>query len=146
LLGKFMACLCMFGLMLVLTCLYPILLATIYELEIGPVISGYLGLFMMGTAFISLGILVSSLTENQIVAAMVTCALLFLLWGMALNEYMLGPTWARVINHLSFLSHHRNLVKGIVETKSVVYYIDFSVFCLILTLLTLQSKRWRGLR
>lgn len=146
LLGKFAACLVMFTLMLVLTSLYPILLTTIYELEIGPMISGYLGLFIMGAAFISLGILISSLTENQIVAAIVPFGFLLLFWVMAWNEYVLGPAWAKLINHLSFYSHHRNFVKGIVETKDIVYYIDFSIFCLILTLLNLQSKRWRGLR
>ncbi|MDY6972263.1 MAG: ABC transporter permease [Thermodesulfobacteriota bacterium] len=146
LLGKFAACLGIFSLMLLLTSVCPILLSTIYELEIMPIISGYLGLFLMGAAFISLGILISALTENQIVAAMVTCGLLFIFWSLAFNEYALGTTWARIINHLSFLSHHRNFVKGIIETKAIVYFLNFNIFCLTLTLLALQSKRWRGLR
>jgi ABC-2 type transport system permease protein len=144
--GKFAACLSTFAFILVLTSLYPILLGTIYELEIGPILSMYLGLFLMGAAFISVGLLISCLTENQIVAATVTFGLLLLFWGITWIEHILGPTWARVFEHLSFLSHQRNFVKGIVETKDVVYCIDFAIFFLILTLLTLQSKRWRGLK
>jgi len=144
--GKFFACLIIFTLMLMLTFVYPILLATIYELDIGLIFSGYLGLFIMAVASISVGILISSLTENQIVAATGTFGLLLFFWGIAWNEYILGPAWAKIINHLSFLSHHRNFVKGIVGTKDIVFFIDFSIFFIMLTLLAFQSKRWRGLR
>ncbi len=146
LLGKLLACLAIFSLMLGLTILYPILLAIVYQVEVGPLIASYLGMFLLGFAFISCGIMVSSLTENQIVAALVTAGIIIVFWFIDWNEAAATPAIANVLHHLSFFEHFYNFARGVIDTKDVIYFILFIFFFLFLTLRSLESRRWRGLR
>jgi ABC-2 type transport system permease protein len=146
LLGKFLACLVVLSLMLGLTVLYPILLAIVYQVEVEPLAASYLGLFLLGSAFISCGIFVSSLTENQIVAALVTLGFILIFWFIDWNEAAASPAVANVLHHFSFFEHFYNFVRGIIDIKDVIYFMLFTFFFLFLTLRSLESRRWRGLR
>ncbi len=146
LLGKYLACLTVFSIMLGFTVLYPILLAIVYQVELGPLIASYLGMFLLGSAFISCGIMVSSLTENQIVAALVTSGIILTFWFIDWNEAAVSPSVAVVLHHLSFFEHFYNFVRGVIDTKDIIYFILFNFFFLFLTLRSLESRRWRGLR
>ena len=126
--------------------LYPILLAIVYQVEVGPLIASYLGMFLLGFAFISCGIMVSSLTENQIVAALVTAGIIIVFWFIDWNEAAATPAIANVLHHLSFFEHFYNFARGVIDTKDVIYFILFIFFFLFLTLRSLESRRWRGLR
>ena len=84
--GKYFAALFFLSLMLVLTLVYPIITYFLYDIDIAPVFAGYLGLFLLGSSFIACGILISSLTENQIVAAIGTFGLLLMFWFLTWNE------------------------------------------------------------
>ena len=144
LLGKFAACLVVFVIMLALTWLYPVLLWLYAEPNMGPIFTGYLGLFLMGTAFVALGLLVSSLTENQIVAAGISFGALLLFWLLGWSEVFAGPSLGKVLSHLSLLDHFDGFTKGIVNTKDVIYYMNFNVLFLFVTMRSLESRRWRG--
>jgi ABC-2 type transport system permease protein len=148
LLGKFGACLVVFVLMLGLSLLYPIILNIIYpdQVNIGPLLAIYLGTFLLGCAFISCGILISSLTENQITAAMVTLGILVLFWYIAWNEGAGSESVVNILLHLSLFDHYSSFTLGVVETKNIVFLLSFIVFSLFLTLRSLGSRRWRGLR
>lgn len=148
LLGKFGACMVVFTLMLGLSMLYPILLNIFYpgQVSIGPLFSIYLGTFLLGCTFISCGILISSLTENQITAAMVTSGILILFWFLAWNEGVGGEALVNVLLHLSLFDHYSTFTLGVIETKNVIYFLSFITFCLVLTLKSLGSRRWRGHR
>jgi ABC-2 type transport system permease protein len=146
LLGKFLACLTVFSLMIGLTVLYPLLLAMVYEVEVLPLAASYLGLFLLGAAFISCGIMVSSLTENQIVAALVSSGVIMVFWFIDWNEAAVSPTVAEVLHHISFFEHFYNFVRGVIESKDVIYFVLFTFFFLFLTLRSLESRRWRGIR
>lgn len=146
LLGKYLACLTVFSIMLGFTVLYPILLAIVYQVELGPLIASYLGMFLLGSAFISCGIMVSSLTENQIVAALVTSGIILTFWFIDWNEAAVSPSVAVVLHHLSFFEHFYNFVRGVINTKDIIYFILFIFFFLFLTLRSLEARRWRGLR
>lgn len=143
-LAKFAASLAVFTLTLALTALYPILLAAFATPEIGPIVAGYLGLFLLGAAFIALGALASSLTENQIVAAAISFGALLLLWVIGWSSQFATGTSGRLLSHLSLLEHFDSFPKGIIDTKDVIFYLNFIVFCLFLTLRSLESHRWRG--
>jgi ABC-2 type transport system permease protein len=145
-LGKFLACLVMLSLMLLLTLLYPILLAVIYQVEVEPLTASYLGMFLIGSAFISCGIMVSSLTENQIVAALVTYGFILIFWFIDWNEAAASPAVAEVLHHFSFFEHFYNFARGVINTKDVVYFLLFIFFFLFLTLRSLESRQWRGMR
>jgi len=144
LLGKFLACWTVFLLMLVLTAVYPITMALLTNPEPMPILVGYLGIMLLGGAFISFGIFISSLTENQIIAAFGTYGLLLVLLAMGWSSSFVGPSLAEVLKDLNIFNHLQSFLKGVVDTRDVVFYLLFSYFFLFLTLRSLESRRWRG--
>jgi ABC-2 type transport system permease protein len=143
-LAKFTACVAVYLLMLALTALYPALLVIFARPEVGPILSGYLGLFLLGAAFISLGALASSLTENQIVAAAISFGALLMFWVIGWSSQFAGGGVGWLLSHLSLLDHFDSFPKGVIATQDVIFYLNFMVFCLFLTLRSLESHRWRG--
>lgn len=143
-LGKYLACLSVFLLMLLLTVTYPILLFVFGEPELGPVLTGYIGLVFMGAAFISLGIFTSSLTENQIIAATLSFGVLFLFFMMGYSISMMGPLLGNLMMYISLMGHLESFAKGVIDTTDIIYYGAFSTLFIFLTLRVLESKKWRG--
>jgi ABC-2 type transport system permease protein len=107
-------------------------------------LSAYLGLLLMGASFISVGLLVSSATRNQIVAGVTTFALLLLFWVMTWMADSVGPTGQAVLTYLSILEHFDDFSKGVIDTKHVTYYVSFIAFGLFLTAKAVDTERWRG--
>ena len=141
-LGKYLACLAVFLVMILLTATYPILLLVLGEPEIMPMITGYLGLVLLGAAFISLGIFTSSLTENQIVAASMSFGILFFFWLISYSVPFVSPAFGQILSYLSINEHIASLAKGVLDTEDIIYYLCFIVLFLFLTLRSLESKRW----
>jgi ABC-2 type transport system permease protein len=143
-LGKYFAAVTVLATMLALTLVYPLLLSRFASPEWGPIITGYIGLFLLGMAFIALGLFFSSLTENQIVAGILTFgfSLLFLLIGW-LVPYAPADA-ARVIVQISILEHFESFSQGVIDTNDLIYYLNFSVFFLFLCSRVLDSNRWRN--
>lgn len=144
LLGKFSACLLVLLVMLSPTFLYMLILAYFGSVEWGPVFTGYLGLFLLGSAFMAMGILFSSLTENQIVAAVLSFGALIIFWVLGWAADYSGATAAAVLGHLSVLEHVESFSKGVLDLKDTVYYLTFIGFCLFLAIQSLESWKWRG--
>jgi len=144
LVGKYVAALALYALMLALTGLYPGLVAVFVSLDPGPLISGYLGLFLLGATFLAIGVLASSLTENQIVAAFANFGALLVFWVVGWSADFAGPVWGKLLSHLSLLEHFESFARGVIDTRDVIYYLNFTILCLFLTLRSLESKRWRG--
>ena len=142
--GKHLACVTVFLVMLVLTALYPILIAVIGTLEIAPVLAGYLGIFLLGMTFISVGVLMSALTKNQLVAFILAFGVLLLFWVLGFASAILDPKLGAALSHASLIEHVNNFSRGLITTRDVVYYVNFSVFCLFLTVQALASHRWKG--
>jgi len=140
-LGKFLACLSVFSLMLALTFLYPLMVAFWGELEIAPVFTGYLGLFLMGMAFVSLGLFFSSLTENQIVAAVATFGSFILFLTIGWSSEFVDPPLNKVLTHLSLVNRFSNFAKGVIDTSDLAYYLGFTFLCLFLTSRILALRR-----
>ncbi len=142
--GKFLAALTVYAIMLGCTLLYPGMLFLYAEPEIVPIVTGYLGLLLMGTAFIAIGTFFSSLTSNQIIAGVATFStfLFFLLigWGVP----FVGPKFAEVLAQVSILYHFESFSKGVIETSDVTYYIFLAAFFLFLTVRSLESTRWKS--
>lgn len=143
-LGKYLATLTVYVVMLGLTVLYPLLLYKYSTPELGPIITGYLGLTLIGAAFIAMGLFFSSLGESQLVAGVSTfgCGLLFLLIGWITP--FVSPAMASVLNQLSILEHFDSFSKGILDSNDVTYYVLFVVFFLFLSSRVLDSNRWRS--
>ena len=143
-LGKFFGALALYALMLGVTWIHMGILFVYGNPEWKPIVSGYLGLLLMGASFISLGLLVSSLTKNQIVAGMVTFALLLLLWTVNWMSESAGPVMQKVLTAVSITDHFDDFSKGVIALSHLVYYLSFITFGLFLTAKSVDSERWRG--
>jgi len=142
--GKYLACFTVFLAMIFSTLTYPILLVVLGEPEVTPIVTGYIGLILLGIAFISLGMFASSLTENQIISASVAFGTLFVFWLLSYSITFVDPGLGRVISYISITEHLESLAKGVVDTEDIIYYINFAFLFLFLTLRSIESKRWRG--
>ena len=144
-LGKFFGALSLFILMLGATGFHMGLLFWYGEPELLPVLSGYLGLLLMGASFISIGLLISSATRNQVVAGMITFAVLLLFWVISwLGDPSSGSTVSTVLAYLSVLDHFDDFSKGVIDTSHLAYYASFIAFGLFLTAKSVDSEQWRG--
>ncbi len=142
--GKFLGSLVLYGAMLAITFVHMGFLFWFGNPEWRPVATGYLGLLLMGSCFLSLGLFISSLTRNQIVAGMVTFAVFLLLWVINWFASFTGPTMQIVLNYLSITEHLNDFARGVIDTSHLVYYVSFIAFSLFLTVRSVDSERWRG--
>jgi gliding motility-associated transport system permease protein len=144
-LGKYLASLFFLLLMLCLTALYPGILFKYGQPapELGPVVSGYLGLFLLGASFVAVGLFASSLTENQIVAAVVCFVTLLLFFVIGWPAETVGATSGKVLEYLSLIDHFAEFSKGLLDGQHVVYFLSFILFALFLTKRSIESTRWR---
>ena len=109
-----------------------------------PLVAAYLGLLLMGGAFVSLGLLISSTTNNQIVAGIVSFVVFLLLWIIGWFADSAGPTIGPITSWLSITEHFDDFSKGIIDTKHVLYYLSLITFGLFLTAKSVDTERWRG--
>lgn len=142
-LGKYLASLVVLLAMLVLSAIPTIFTFIHGNPEPVPYLLGYLGLFLLGAAFLALGLFWSALTENQIVSAVLTFGTLLLFWVLSWAAYSARGLWQDVLNYLSFFEHFDGLTKGILDTSDLVYYLSFAFFGLFLTHSVIQFRRWR---
>jgi ABC-2 type transport system permease protein len=98
----------------------------------------------MGATFLAVGTFASSLTENQIVAAVTTFGTLLILWVVGWSAEYVGGPWGRVLSHLSILEHFDTFARGVLDTKDVIYYVDVTIVALFLSLRSLEARRWKG--
>jgi ABC-2 type transport system permease protein len=143
-LGKFLGAMLLYAAMLSVTLIHIGILFIYGEPEWKPIMTGYLGLLLMGGSFLSLGLFISSLTKNQIVAGIATFAVFLMLWVINWIGTFVGPTMQTVLTHLSLTDHFDDFAKGIIDTKHVIYYLSFMAFGLFLTAKSVDSERWRG--
>jgi ABC-2 type transport system permease protein len=143
-LGKFLGTLVLYAAMLAVTLIHVGLLFAFGNPEWQSIATGYLGLLLMGGCFLALGLFISSLTSNQIVAAFGTFAAFLIFWIINWMSSFLGPTWQNVLNYLSIIEHLDDFTKGVIDTKHVIYYVSFIAFGLFLTVRSVDSERWRG--
>jgi ABC-2 type transport system permease protein len=142
--GKFLGALALYGAMLAVTLVHMSVLYMFGNPEWKPIATGYLGLLLLGGSFLSLGLFISSLTRNQIVAGMITFSVFLLLWVINWVSTFVGPTAQSLLSYLSITEHFDDFAKGIIDTKHIVYYLSFIAMGLFLTLKSVDSERWRG--
>jgi ABC-2 type transport system permease protein len=142
--GKFLGGMVLYIAMLAVTLVHMAFLFAYGNPEWRPIATGYLGLLLMGGCFLSLGLFVSSLTRNQIIAGMVTFAVFLMFWVINWIATFMGPTPQAVLNYLSITEHLNDFARGVIDTKHLVYYFSFIAFSLFLTVRAVDSERWRG--
>jgi ABC-2 type transport system permease protein len=146
--GKYLAAVAVFAIMAGLTVVYPLIVYWIKPeaVSLSVMASCYLGLFLAGAAYVALGIFFSSVTQSQIVAAILSYGtlLVFLFLGFAEPVAQLGEPGESILRYLSVFTHHENFVRGIVDSGDVIFYGIVIVLSLFLTLRVVESQRWKG--
>jgi gliding motility-associated transport system permease protein len=143
-LGKFLGAVGAYLGLLAVTVFYVAILFLLGSPEWKPVLSGYLGLLLLGSCFISIGVFISSTTKNQVLAGGATFVVALMFWIINWAADSAGPTMSAVLNYLSVTQHFEDFGKGVIDTKHVVFYLSFIAFGLFLTLKSVDTERWRG--
>lgn len=141
--GKFLGALAFLLVMVGLTGVYPLILLLYGNPEVGIIAAGYLGLLLLATAFLTIGLLTSSFTENQIIAAVSCLVILLLLYVISWPAESAGPIVGVVLKYLSLTEHFSQMVKGVIDTKDLVYFGSVIALALFLTQRSVESVRWR---
>lgn len=142
-LGKYLASFVFLLFLLSLTSYYVILLLVFATPDAGPIYSGYFGLILYGAAALSVGILTSTLTSNQIIAAVVGTGILIVLYATAFIGDVVTGVWATIFNQLGFTSHFNDFDRGIIDSTHIVYFVTVTALFLFLSIRALESRRWR---
>ena len=143
--GKFIGAMGLYVAMLLVTMIYIGILFIYGNPEWRPIAAGYIGLLLMGGSFISLGLFISSVTKNQIVAGFLTFGTFLLLWVIGWFGDNGGSTLTQsIVKGLSITEHFSDFARGIVDSYHVVYYLSFITFGLFLTAKSVDMERWRG--
>ena len=141
--GKFLACMGVVALMLIISSYNIIFILLLGTPEIGPILTGYLGILLMSGCFISAGILASSLTKNQVIAAVLAFGFALFAWIIGWAAQSVGPGLGEILEYLSLVSHLDNFLKGILDSSDIIYYLSIIAFFLFLAHRVLDSRRWR---
>ena len=141
--GKFLAALGILTVGLLFTLPYPISISRLGELDWGPVMGGYIGLLLLGSAYLSIGILASSLTDHQIVSYVVALIISFILyimeWGLTFM-----PDWlVTVVSPLSIQGHFYNVARGVLDTRDILYFLSITLLCLAWATRNIEARKWK---
>jgi ABC-2 type transport system permease protein len=125
--GKFLAAFFFLAVNLLLTLAYPISLVSLGQLDWGMIIGGYCGLLLTGAAYISIGMIISAITSDQIVSLIIGLAVCTLgLYGIGRPEIInvLPPVFARIVEYLSVSFHTKNLARGLIDVRDIIYFLS----------------------
>jgi len=141
--GKFLGVLGFLLVMIGLTGIYPLILLAYGNPEMGVIAAGYLGLLLLAIAFATVGLLTSSFTDNQIIAAVSCLVVLLLFYVIAWPAETAGATLGAVLKYLSLTEHFGEMVKGVIDTKDLTYFVSVILLAVFLTHRSIESMRWR---
>ena len=143
-LGKFLAVMLLVALALALTLFIPITVSILGPLDWGPVVGGYLAALLLASAYAAIGLFVSSRTDNQIVALIITVLLAGLFYVVGTNGVtgLTGDTLAEILRAIGTGSRFESIERGVIDLRDLVYYLSLSVIFLALNILSLDAKRW----
>jgi gliding motility-associated transport system permease protein len=144
--GKFLAAIVILLMMLGLTLLYPVYLYAIHAFPLFPLLAGYVGLLLIGSAFIAFGVFISSLCESQVVAGIGTIIPLLILWILNWNESSFAASWLAPMRAVSLFDEFSTFSKGVIDIDHVSYFLFFVFFFLFLTLRSMEARKWTGRR
>lgn len=144
-LAKFFSALTFLFIILILTITLPITVATLGNLDWGPVIGAYIGALFLGGSYLALGLFISSLTKNQIIAFVLALAASFLFFVIG-ADFTLASTPQFIQGILKFLglsSHFYNIAKGVIDSKDIIYYLSFIFLFLWLNARVIEKRSWK---
>jgi ABC-2 type transport system permease protein len=141
--GKFLAAMALLCTAIGLTLVFAITVKSLGPLDRGPTIGGYLGLVLMGGAYVAIGVMASSLTRNSIVSFIVAFAISFALYLLGRLTQFLPEALQKLVAYLSIDGHFENIGRGVIDTRDLIYYLSVMGVSLLVATLSLESRRWR---
>lgn len=143
-LGKYLAAFLVYAGLLALTFCMPALVGVYSVIDWGPLGSSYLGLLLLGGAFLAVGLFSSSLTENQIISAVISFGVLLCLWILSVAARTVSSsTLGGLLNYLSLYEHLDHFIRGLLDTSDLIFYLSFIALGLFLTHRVVESQRWK---
>jgi ABC-2 type transport system permease protein len=139
--GKYLAALALYLMVILVSFIYPIIMSRYGALDWPSVFVGFLGLFLVGAAFLAIGLFASSLTSNQIAAAILSTFLLLVFWLIGWISTAVGTGVGDLLKQLSIYENVQDFVKGIFDTKPLLFFLSLIFFFLFLTVRSLETRR-----
>jgi ABC-2 type transport system permease protein len=144
-LAKFLGAWLAYLLLWAFTVVFFLVMRTFTSFDWGPILTGYLGTWLLGGVLIALGVLASSLTRNQVIAALLSFVTMLLLFSVGiLDVFIRDPETSKTIQYLSLIDHLRDFSKGFLDTRPMVFYLSLIVPSLVMTGRIISSSRWRS--
>jgi len=143
-LGKWFAALVLYASILGVSGINIAVLYAFGRPDLKPILVGFLGLLLQGGCLLAIGIFISTLTKNQIIAGGATFAVCLMLWVLNWVSAYDQSAWAKVISYLSVVTHFEPFSKGVIDTKDIIFYLSMIFFGLFLTTRSVESLRWRS--
>lgn len=142
--GKFLGAFLFVMILLLPTVAYQGVLFWLSQPEWGPVVTGYLGVVLFASCGIAIGLFASSLTENQIIAAVVTFVIVLFMFIINLISVPEESLAGGILRYISVTDHLKNLLRGVLDTRDLVYFLSIVLLFLFLTKRSLESVSWRS--
>ena len=142
-LGKFLAALVIFSLAVFITVIYAVVVSAFADPDWLVVIGNIVGFMLLGSAFISIGIFVSSLTENQVVSAIISFAAMLLCYLLSSIAQLIPVEWlSKVVSNLSFVDRYTGFTYGLFDLSNALFFVSVTAVFLYLTVRVLEKRRW----
>lgn len=141
-LGKYLAGLGLLITALVFTIPYALTIIILGDPDIGMLVTGYLGLVLMGASYIAVGTFASTISGNQVVSFIIAFLIIFVLWLIDKFLMLVPPVLVPFFQYLSIDYHYSNINRGVIDSRDIVYYLSLIVFMLSLAKLSLESRKW----
>lgn len=141
-LGKFLASVALLFIALVFTLGYVITISIFGDPDAGPIWGTYVGLLLMGGAYLAIGLYASSITENQIVSFIIAFGIIFVFFMLDKVLIFFPPSLTGILEYLSIDYHFNNITRGVIDSRDVIYYLSLTVFGLTLATQTLTRRNW----
>ena len=141
-LGKFFASIVLLLIALLFTLVYVITISLLGNPDGGPIWGGYVGLMLMGSAYLSIGIYASSITENQIVSFIIAFIIIFIFFMLDKVLVFAPVALAPILEYLSIDFHFNNITRGVIDSRDVIYYLSLTIFALSLASHSLSGRKW----
>ncbi len=141
-LGKFFAALALIALALLPSLLYYLTIASLGSIDHGPVVGGYIGLLLMAAVYVSVGVLASSVTDNQIIAFILGFLFVFFFFILDKVLFYMPEFLTGIIEYLGVDHHFSNIARGVIDSRDIVYFVTLSGFMLYLSVVSLERRKW----
>lgn len=142
-LGKYLASVALLAIALFMTLPFALTVSLFGDIDTGPIIGGYIGLFLLGASYLAIGFMASTFTEHQIIAFFVAAFISFIFFLLNRLLIFLPESLASVLEYISFDYHFEGIARGVIDSRNIIYFLSFIAICLIISYRSLESRRWK---